>query len=98
VPVTDEEDSSTKVRQTVAAAAIGLLILPLAAAAQEGVGVRVGVSADLDQFLFGEHMETGPLLERLVFRPNTEIGIGNDLIVIGLNFEFAFKINLDDQA
>ena len=87
-----------KVRHAVAAVAIGLLFLPQSAAAQEGVGVRVGVSADPDQFLFGGHMETAPLLERLVFKPNAEIGNGSDLVVIGLNLEFAFKIDLDDQA
>ena len=75
-----------------------LIFLPWSVAAQQSVGVRAGVSADPDQFLFGGHLETGPLLERLVFRPNAEIGVGDDLIVIGLNFEFAFKIALDDQA
>lgn len=75
-----------------------LICLPWSVGAQQSVGVRAGVSADPDQFLFGGHLETGPLLERLVFRPNAEIGLGDDLIVIGLNFEFAFKIALDDQA
>ena len=75
-----------------------LICLPWSVGAQQSVGVRLGVSADPDQFLFGGHLETGPLLERLVFRPNAEIGVGDDLIVIGLNFEFAFKIALDDQA
>ena len=56
-----------QVRRIVVAAAIGL-ILPLSAAAQDSVGVRVGVSADPDQFLFGGHLETAPLLERLVFQ------------------------------
>ncbi len=75
---------------------IGIGSIP--ATAQEAVGVRAGVSVDPDQFVFGGHLETRPLLERLVFRPNAEIGIGDDLVVIALNFEFAFKIDLDDQA
>ena len=75
-----------------------LICLPWSVGAQQSVGVRLGVSADPDQFLFDGHLETGPLLERLVFRHNAEIGVGDDLIVIGLNFEFAFKIALDDQA
>ena len=87
-----------KVRRTVVIAAIGLLFLPLSATAQEAIGLRVGVSADPDQFLFGGHLETAPLLERLVFRPSAEIGVGDDLVVIGLNFEFAFKIDLDRQG
>lgn len=87
-----------KVRSAVVAVVVTLVCLPLPAIAQEAVGVRVGVSADPDQFLFGGHLETAPLLERLVFRPNAEIGVGNDLVVIGLNFEFVFKIDLDDQG
>ena len=54
------------------------------------VGVRVGVSADPNQFYFGGHLETDPLVERLRFRPNAEIGIGDDRTVIALNFEFAY--------
>lgn len=85
-------------RPIVAAAILVFICLPWSAEAQQSVGVRAGVSADPDQFFFGGHIETGPLLERLVFRPNAEIGVGSDLIVIGLNLEFAYKIPLDDQA
>ena len=87
-----------KVRRVGVAVIILLICLPLSAMAQQSVGVRAGVSADPDQFLFGGHLETAPLLERLVFRPNAEIGVGDGLVIIGLNFEFAFKIGLDDQA
>ena len=66
-------------------------------AAQEHVGVRVGVSGDPDQFVFGGHVETEPLLDRLVFRPTGEIGVGDDVVLVGLNFEFAYKIPLDDN-
>ncbi len=66
-------------------------------AAQEHVGIRVGVSGDPDQFVFGGHIETAPLLDRLVFRPNAEIGIGNDLVLIAFNLEFAYKIPLEDN-
>ena len=89
------------VRSAVVVTAIALLTVlsaPFPAAAQDNAGVRKGASFDPDQFVFGGHVETGPLLERLVFRPNAEIGIGDNLIVIGLNFEFAFKIDLDGEA
>ena len=66
-------------------------------AAQEQVGVRVGVSGDPDQFVFGGHLQTDQLLDRLVFRPNAEVGIGNDLVLIAFNLEFAYKIPLDDN-
>ena len=35
-----------------------------------------GVSIDPDQVYVGGHIETEPLVERLVFRPNVEIGFG----------------------
>jgi hypothetical protein len=61
------------------------------AAAQRSYGLRAGVSAEPDQFYFGGHLETGPLVDRLVFRPNVEIGVGNDTTLVGLNFELAYK-------
>ena len=56
-----------------------LICLPWPVGAQQSVGVRAGVSADPDQFLFGGHLETGPLLERLSLASrllNTRIGLG----------------------
>ncbi len=75
-----------------------LVSVSLPVAGQEKAGVRIGVSGDPDQFVFGGHVETSPLLERLVFRPNAEIGVGSDRVLIGLNFEFAYKIPLDDKS
>ena len=76
---------------------VTLLVLAFAhpSVAQEHVGIRAGVSGDPDQFVFGGHIETTPLLDRLVFRPNAEIGIGSDLVLITLNLEFAYKMPLD---
>lgn len=72
-----------------------LLAALLAASAQpvfaQGPGVRAGVSVDPDQFYFGGHFETGALVDRLHFRPNAEIGIGDDVTTVALNFEFAYK-------
>ena len=80
---------------------VSIAILTLAFAnssvAQEQVGIRVGVSGDPDQFVFGGHIETSPLLDRLVFRPNAEIGLGSDLVLIAFNLEFAYKIPLEDN-
>jgi hypothetical protein len=59
------------------------------AAAQE-FGARVGVSADPDQFYFGGHVETDPIVDRLRFRPNVEIGLGDDVTLVAFNFEFAY--------
>ena len=71
-------------------AAMAAVLLPSVAAAQ-GPGIRGGVSIDPDQFYFGGHFETGELVDRVHFRPNVEAGLGNDLTLVGLNFEFAYK-------
>lgn len=57
----------------------------------QGVGLRGGVSVDPDQFYFGGHYETSPVVERLHFRPNLEVGIGDDVVTTTLNFEFVYK-------
>jgi hypothetical protein len=72
-------------------AALGLiLLLSAGSASAQTFGARVGVSAEPDQFYFGGHVETPPVVDRLRFRPNVELGIGNDTKVLGLNFEFAY--------
>jgi hypothetical protein len=57
----------------------------------QDAGLRGGVSIDPDQFYFGGHIETSPLVDRLHFRPNVEVGIGEDLMLIGANMEFVYK-------
>ena len=59
-------------------------------AAAQDVGVRAGVSADPDQFYFGGHFETAPLVDRLHFRPNVEIGVGDNVTLVAVNVEFAY--------
>src|SRR5512145_1712479 len=59
-------------RVWMAMAAIALCATP-AYAQTSGVGVRAGVSGDPDQFYFGGHVETKPLIDRLTFRRNLEI-------------------------
>jgi hypothetical protein len=57
----------------------------------QDAGIRGGVSVDPDQFYFGGHIETSPLVDRLHFRPNVEIGFGDDIMLIGANMEFVYK-------
>jgi hypothetical protein len=83
-------------RRIVPLAAAAIMTLALPAYAQ-GPGMRAGVSADPDQFVFGGHIETKPLLEHLTFRPNVEVGIGNDVTVVALNFEFAYWIPIRNK-
>jgi len=75
------------------AAAVAWTAAPSPARAQEGMGVRAGVSGHPTQFFFGGHVETSPLVERLRFRPNVEIGIGDHRTLVSLNVEFAWHFS-----
>jgi len=70
---------------------LGLVILAATPAAAQDGGIRGGISVDPDQFYFGGHLETGPLVNRLHFRPNVEVGVGDDLLLIAANMEFVYK-------
>jgi hypothetical protein len=74
------------------AAAVFVIGLSAARVEAQGFGVNVGVSADPDQFYFGAGYETAELIERLRFRPNVEVGIGDEATLITMNFEFAYRI------
>lgn len=63
----------------------------------QGFSVRAGVSADPDQFYGGLGYETAELIERLRFRPNLEIGVGDDLTLTTINFEFAYHIPIQKK-
>jgi hypothetical protein len=73
-----------------ACAAAALLLTAEPAHAQHGFGIRTGVSVDPDQFYFGAHVDAGPLVKSLWFRPNIEIGVGDDVTLIALNAELAY--------
>ena len=68
-----------------------LLAAVPAAAQSRSVGVRAGASVDPDQFYFGAHVETRPLVDRIHFRPNVEIGVGDDTTLVAFNFDLAYK-------
>jgi hypothetical protein len=57
--------------------------------------VRVGASADPDQFYAGAHVESTDLADHLRFRPNVEVGVGDDRTVLALNFEFIYRVPPD---
>jgi hypothetical protein len=79
-------------RTLLSAAALGAAIVTAAPAAAQDLefGARAGVSVDPDQFYFGGHVQTEPLIDRLRFRPNVEIGLGDDTTLVGFNVEFAY--------
>jgi hypothetical protein len=69
---------------------MGFVAVAQPANAQTRTGVRAGVSANPDQFYFGGHVETPPVVDRLRFRPNVEVGVGNDATLLAFNFEFIY--------
>ena len=71
------------------------LTLVAASARAQGLGGRVGASVDPDQFYAGVHYETIELAERLRFRPNIEVGVGDNLTLVALNFEFIYRLPPD---
>jgi hypothetical protein len=82
------------IARTGAAAVTALLLTAGSALAQSHAGIRAGVSGDPDQFFIGGHVETAPLAEHLTFRPNVEVGVGDNLTVVAVNLEFAYWIPL----
>ena len=74
-----------------------LLLLVAARAQAQQAGVRAGVSGDPSQFYLGVHYESTPILDNLRFKPNLEIGFGDDLTLVALNFEFAYSIPLNNS-
>ena len=74
-----------------------LVIATAASAAAQSAGVRAGVSGSPDQFYFGLHYETQPLVERVHFKPNFEVGIGNDQTLVAINLEFVGKFPIQRE-
>jgi hypothetical protein len=71
-----------------------------AALAQEGPGIRGGLSASPDQAFLGGHYVTRPIWDQMRFQPNVEAGFGDDRTVVAFNVEFAYwmPINADWHA
>ena len=73
---------------------LGLVLFSSTPALAQDGGIRGGISVDPDQFYFGGHLETSPLVDRLYFRPNVEVGFGDDLTLIAANMEFVYKFSI----
>jgi hypothetical protein len=68
------------------------MTLSASRASAQAVGVRAGVSGDPNQFYLGIHAETDELADHLRFRPNLEVGFGDNVTLAALNFEFAYEV------
>jgi len=92
-------DSRTRrARLTGMVFAVGLAVaIASPAFAQDGPGMRAGLSADPDQFFVGMHYVTQPVTGMLRFQPNVEAGFGNDLTAVAFNAEAAvwMKVSRD---
>jgi hypothetical protein len=69
---------------------LGAVLLSSTPAMAQDAGIRGGISVDPDQFYFGGHLDAS-IVDRLYFRPNVEVGFGDDLMLIGANMEFVYK-------
>jgi hypothetical protein len=71
---------------------LGLLFVLAAtpAYAQLRPGVQGGLSVDPDQAFVGGHVQTDPLVDHLRFRPGIDIGFGDDVTLVAVNFDFTY--------
>ena len=67
------------------------------AMAQMRFGLRAGASVDPDQFHFGFHVISDPLIPNLTFRPNLEVGLGNNVTAVTANLELAYGIPIPEK-
>jgi len=63
----------------------------LAQAEFQGWGPRVGATVNPDQFHFGAHADFGGMRSHLRFEPSMELGMGDNLTVLALNGDVAFR-------
>jgi hypothetical protein len=56
-----------------------------------GIGPRIGLSIDPDQFFFGGHIDFGEAFPHVRFQPNIEIGIDDDVTLVQLDADFHYR-------
>jgi hypothetical protein len=60
-----------------------------------GIGPRLGVTLNPDQFHFGGHIDFGDLANNLMMLPNLEIGVGDNITTIAPSFELDYRFRPD---
>lgn len=58
-----------------------------------GWGPRVGLSAGPDQVNLGVHVDMGEFAEQWRFRPNFEMGFGDDMTLGSFNFDVQYRFS-----
>ncbi len=63
-----------------------------------GVGPRVGLTGDPDQFRFGGQLDFGDIAPNLMLIPNLEIGVGDDITTVAPTVDFDYRFRSDYGA
>ncbi len=58
-----------------------------------GWGPRIGLSLNPDQVHFGAHLDFGNFARHVRFQPNVELGFGDDVKLLTLNAEAAYRFS-----
>jgi opacity protein-like surface antigen len=61
----------------------------------QGWGVRVGVAGDPDQVLGGIQLDLGEIIDDLYLRPDVELGVGDDHLVLSLTAPVHYHFHPD---
>src|SRR6185295_322093 len=65
---------------------------------KRNVGLVAGISASPNQFYVGGHVMAGQVIKDLGFRPDFEIGFGDNSTLVGLNGEFTYLLNVSKSS
>lgn len=60
-----------------------------------GMGPRVGLTFNPDQFHFGGHIDFGDLAPNLMMMANLEIGVGDNFTTVAPSFEVDYRFHED---
>jgi hypothetical protein len=60
-----------------------------------GVGPRLGLTINPDQFHVGAHLDLGDLTNNLMMQPNLEIGFGDNVTTVAPSFELDYRFRSD---
>jgi hypothetical protein len=84
-------------RKCLLAVLLTLVTAPAGAAVMAtGIGPRVGFSVDPDQLVLGGHVVIGEVAPSITFDPNLELGFGDNLTTVAVNFDLHYHFVLRD--